>query len=375
MKKSTMFMREIVLSLARRRSRMLVALLSVAIGATILSGLITLYRDVPRQLSEEFRSYGANMIFTPSSGLAGFALTDLGKVDAMIEQDDVVGVTPFSYHNIRINELPFMVCGTDFASVKKTAPYWHVEGDYPESERGILVGANVALKLGCTPGSSLILHDDNNSDGVSFEVSGVLETGGSEEDYIYAPFEALPRLKIDSGRADLAQASLRLESEELQALADRVNAAAIGISAKLVTKVAKSEETVLTKLRGLVYVVTVVVLILTMVCVSTTMMAVVTERRKEVGLRKALGASNADIIRLFMGESVLLGLLGGVLGMILGYYFARFVSLRVFARAAEIEPYMMVCTVVISVVITALACVLPVRSATTVDPAKVLKGE
>lgn len=375
MKKSTMFMREIVLSLARRRSRMLVALLSVAIGATILSGLITLYRDVPRQLSEEFRSYGANMIFTPAAGESGIALEELKKVEGMVSSDAVVGVTPFSYHNVRINELPFMVCATDFESVRKTSPYWHVEGNFPASEREILVGANVALKLGLQAGSSTLLHDDSASDGVSFQVAGVLETGGSEEDYLYAPFEALPRLKLSADSADLAQASLRLESGELQALAEQVNASGMGISAKLVTKVAKSEEQVLSKLRGLVYVVTVVVLILTMVCVSTTMMAVVTERRKEVGLRKALGASNADIIRLFMGESVLLGLLGGVLGMILGYYFARFVSLRVFARSAEVEPYMMVCTVVISVVITALACVLPIRSATTVDPAKVLKGE
>ena len=45
---------------------MLVALLAIAVGATILSGLVTIYYDVPRQMGEQFRSYGANMIFTPS---------------------------------------------------------------------------------------------------------------------------------------------------------------------------------------------------------------------------------------------------------------------------------------------------------------------
>ena len=64
MTKQKMFVRMITASLARRRSRMLVALLSIAIGATILSGLVTIYYDVPRQMGAEFRNYGANMIFT-----------------------------------------------------------------------------------------------------------------------------------------------------------------------------------------------------------------------------------------------------------------------------------------------------------------------
>ena len=55
----------ITASLLRRRSRMLIALLSIAVGATILSGLVTIYIDVPRQMGAQFRSYGANMILLP----------------------------------------------------------------------------------------------------------------------------------------------------------------------------------------------------------------------------------------------------------------------------------------------------------------------
>ncbi len=58
----------IVASLLRRRSRMLVALLAIAVGATILSGLVTIYYDVPKQMGEQFRNYGANMLFTASDG-------------------------------------------------------------------------------------------------------------------------------------------------------------------------------------------------------------------------------------------------------------------------------------------------------------------
>ena len=54
-------------SIARRKARMLTALLAIAMGATILSGLVTIYYDIPRQLGKEFRSYGANMIVIPKS--------------------------------------------------------------------------------------------------------------------------------------------------------------------------------------------------------------------------------------------------------------------------------------------------------------------
>ena len=61
-----MFIRMISASLVRRRSRMIVALLAIMVGATILSGLGMIYYDVPRQMSSQFRSYGANVILMPS---------------------------------------------------------------------------------------------------------------------------------------------------------------------------------------------------------------------------------------------------------------------------------------------------------------------
>ena len=53
-------------SILRRRSRVLIAVLAVAIGATTLSGLVTIAVDVPAQLAREIRSYGANLVVTPA---------------------------------------------------------------------------------------------------------------------------------------------------------------------------------------------------------------------------------------------------------------------------------------------------------------------
>ncbi len=68
MTKRRMFLRMVTASLLRRRSRMLIALLSIGIGATILAGMVTIYYDVPRQMRAQMRSYGANMLLMPAEG-------------------------------------------------------------------------------------------------------------------------------------------------------------------------------------------------------------------------------------------------------------------------------------------------------------------
>ena len=84
----------ITASLLRRRSRMLIALLSIAVGATILSGLVTIYIDVPRQMGAQFRSYGANMILLPKEG-THMTAESLQEVLGVIPEAEIVGASPY----------------------------------------------------------------------------------------------------------------------------------------------------------------------------------------------------------------------------------------------------------------------------------------
>ena len=386
MTKRRFFLRMIASSLVRRRSRMLVALLAIAVGATILSGLVTIYYDVPRQMGAQFRNYGANMIFLASSNDADFSMDTVERALSRIDADALVGVAPYRYETVLIHEQPIVAAGTDMAGARAASPYWYISGEWPSTSGEILLGQEEADFLGLKTGDTFTVTYSTEDDAVGengvteaasmdMTVVGTLETGGSEEEYVYMSMADLETLTGGSGRLDVVELSISASQDQLNHDVEEIGAAVPDIAPRLVTRVTESESTVLSKLQALVFLVTVVVLVLTMICVATTMTAVVTERRKEIGLRKALGASDAGIIREFMGEGLLLGGVGGLLGAGLGFAFAQFVSVNVFSSSISFQGWLLPVTVLASVLVTGLACLLPVRSATEIDPALVLKGE
>ena len=486
MTKRRMFLRMITASLLRRRSRMLIALLSIGIGATILAGLVTIYVDVPRQMGAQFRSFGANMLIL-SDGEKGMSKAQLDKALENIPAGQLVGAAPYRYVRVDMTtrQQSFTAAGTDFDQITKTSPYFSIEGRYPENPREVLVGKEIAETIGIREGSGMELtwqpaagetagdpsgdrqpgailsgsaegwsggtvyvtvklddssriasltidagtqtpeiggltqtDDSFNSQFVGkslpltlgedvdalsgatitstavvealntarntqsagtaktikYTVTGILATGGEEESYVFMSLEDMAGL-TGSDAVDVAELSVSASAEELETYAEQITENTDSVRARLVKRVTRSETAVLGKLQSLVFLVTAVVLILTMICVSTTMMAVVSERRREIGLRKALGASDGSIRTEFLGEGMFLGLLGGILGAVLGFAFAQVVSVNVFGSSITFQPLLLPTAVIVSMGVAALSCLQPIKRAVAIDPAIVLKDE
>ena len=226
MTKRKFFMKMITSSLVRRRSRMLVALLAIAVGATILSGLVTIYYDVPRQMGAQFRNYGANMIFLASSNDAALTLDTVEEAAACIPDVDLVGMAPYRYETVLIHEQPIVAAGTDMAGAQATSPYWYIDGEWPDESGELLLGQEEAEFLDLEAGDSITVvysteDDEVAENGVTeaaemkMTVTGILETGGSEEEYIYMSLEDMETLTGDAGKLDVAELSVSAQSDKL----------------------------------------------------------------------------------------------------------------------------------------------------------------
>ena len=454
MSKRAMFWRMVASSVLRRRSRVLIAVLAVAIGATTLSGLATITVDVPAQMAREIRSYGANLVVT---GADGQAMDDeaLAAVDQELPAAQLVGSASFDYETVTVNDQPYVVGGTDLAAVRQMSPFWFVDGEWPSGSAQVLLGEEVATTIDAKTGDRITINQldgtassnaaaasgkanssgaaasgggkanssgaaptapglgsqdgaqsasnplsaqtaqgaqasqgaqaaqgaqtaqsgaDGQARSITVTVSGILKTGGNEDGYIYMSAGDMVEL-TGAWEPSIAQYSVALEGDQLTALVDSINASVPSVRAQTVKRLVQSDSGVIDMLRSLLGIITVIVLALTTIGVSTTMIAVVTERRNEIGLRKALGATSRSIMGEFMGEGVALGAIGGLVGAAAGYALAAAISWNVFHRAVAVHPLILIATVVSSVAVAVVACLPPVRRALAVDPALVLRGE
>ncbi|MGK2348741.1 ABC transporter permease [Actinomyces sp. W5033] len=409
-----MFWTMLLGALVRRRGRAAAAIGSSAVGAATLFCLAAVCLAVPAQMSEEMRQYGANVILVPVASSSGG--TTAGSAPARLEDAEVeaataviasVADTPgggalrsaaYRYETVRVNKSSYLMGGIDTDATRSLNGHWEVDGAWP-GQGEVLLGADVAEAAGLGVGDMVTveyLSSDNltlgsvvSSDGASqtqgerrWRVVGTVDTGGREDDILYVPLASLEELTGASEVGyDVVEYSVDTSAASAAQVVNAINAADVtgrdgtGLRAQEVSKITSGNTRIIAMLNTLFWVVAVVVLALTLVGVSTTMTVIVSERQKEIGLRKALGASAASIGAEFYTEAAVMGLVGGVLGTGVGYALAWAVGVGVFERPIAFSWWLALCSLALSAAVAVVASSAPVRRAIRIDPAVVLREE
>jgi putative ABC transport system permease protein len=389
-----MFLRLLWRSIRGSRGRMTVALIAVVSGATVISALLTLQFDIERKLTQEFRALGANIVISRASSgepfesnrpplevLGSPALMDQKPVLEQIERTrtpDVVTAAPFLYIVARAGETPVVVAGTWLDQTRALDPTWKVEGNWISSradQEQCLVGRNAARQLALAPGGQLDFNYLGQS--AQLRVAGVIDAGGTEDNQVFVNLPVAQKLAglggLD-GQIELVQISVHGTAAGIDHYISQLAGALPGYDVRPIRAVTEAEGNLLDRTRLLIASMVVLILVLTALCVLATMMALAMERRKNVGLMKALGGSIARIASLFLAEVGVLGAAGGLIGCVAGVVLARWMGERVFG--ASITPRWDVFPVTIALMVgVALAGALPLRLLGKVKPAVILRGE
>lgn len=370
-----MYMRMITQSFWHRISRVIIASLSIAVGAATLSGLGLVAYTVPAKMTKELRSYGANFVLVPQGAES---LTD----QDMTAADEVLGSAalnraPYQYTKLLYNQQAVDVMGTKLNDAQAVLPYWKIDGEMPSGPDQILVGENVATTYRFEQGTVVGLTEPTKADGAAKQltVSGILRTGGAEDDLIVMDLTTLSEFTSGTNEYNIIEYSVEGNGDALSHLVDKVNGADSNVEAEVVRRISQNETGIASTLQTLIWIVSVIIFLLTLISITATLNAVVSERAREIGLKKALGAVAKDVMGEFVGESTVLGLLGGAVGVAAGIWIASFVSVSAFGIELAINWWVVPITLVCSVVIALIGSLRPARRISRINPVDVLGGE
>lgn len=388
----------------RRRSRAAMAVIASLVGSATLFCLISVCVIVPRQMAEEMQSYGANLIVKSN----GTGKTADGIQQAMIDHTtDMVTAygqqaswAAYRYENVRIHSAPYQVAGIDPVRTRGINTFWSLQGSMPQGKNQILIGSDVARALSVSVGNTIKIgyrasdsqdstassdkaqpRRDSVSDildtgGKPFSICGIVDTGGAEDSMIYMTNPALESLTGRKRGADVIEYASAAQGQDLDRLVRNINdMTSMNVTAQKVAKISAANASIITMLTTLFWIISLVILALTIVGVSTTMASIVSQRRSEIGLRKALGATSAGISAEFQAESAIYGFVGGILGIGVGYGVSAALTDTVFQRSTSFSWALALLCLAISVAAAVAASWIPIRTAVKIDPAVVLSDE
>ncbi|MEW5815622.1 MAG: FtsX-like permease family protein [Spirochaetota bacterium] len=381
-----MFLRVLLGSLRRQQSRFALATLAVLLGSALVSALFNLSFDVESKAGRELLAYGANIMVLPEPQTSpssqypasphtttvetGIPQSELAALNGM---KGVVGYAPYLYVVAEVAGQPLVVAGVDFERTRAISPWWRVSGKWPSGPDEAVPGATVAQGLGLAIGDRFTVKYGQTNH--TLKVSGILATGGPEENQIFLNLPAVQTISGRIGEVGLVQVSALAAGSSLNEITTRIENRLPNVQARPLQQFAEAEEGVLEKIRLLMGLAAGLILLVAALTVGSTMMTAVLERRMEIGLMKALGASERKVVGFFLAEGVSVGISGGLSGFITGLGAAALIGRQVFQAAPLPNPWGLPVSLGISLGVGLLASLWPVRSALKIDAAVSLRGE
>jgi putative ABC transport system permease protein len=419
-----MFARLVASSLRARRGRMALSLIAVTLGVAVSTTLATLALQVGDDLARTLRASGPNFVVLPSGArlasevegadrspaLAGFALSDtmVGDLKRSFWKNNLLEAAPELTTSVTIDGHAETLAGTWFerdvaaadgemwhTGIAGLHPTWKLEGRWPnDGADELILGARLAARVDRHPGARLRVRAGDAEH--EWLVTGVLSAGGRDDDRAWT---SLARAQAITGRAGevdrlwlsaLCKPSPRTPPPDPgrdPAGYERYRCAAYpdnvahdleqrlpGAEVLPLRELLRGESRVVSRLNMLMLLLALGAVTASVLGLVSTATATVIERRVELGLLRALGATSSQIGALLIGETVVVSLAGGLLGFLLGVAGAAAIRGDIFGTSAPFPVLLLPLALVLSLVLAVAGTLGPLKLALRTDPAQVLRG-
>ncbi len=360
-------------SFLERPEWLAVALLSLAVGTSVTTALLALEREVPRRVQESLARSGPALVLQPRAGDERLSAAIVARAESALAASPGSARATFLVGAIERDRVPLLLSGVRATRLGALYPWWTMTGAWPRPGRpecalGALTAAAQHLQLG----DSLDVTEPRAR---RLAVTGILNTGGAEDEQVLTSFSTASEILATAGAATLVTARLTSPSSDMPRYAATLSSAIPGLDAQVVRRIADAEERVLDVVAILLRAAVAIVTVCTALALTATLGTLVVEREREIGVMRALGASHIRLAVLFAGESLLLALAGGLLGYFGGSALAAGLGEHIFGAPLPLNAGLLPVALAVSCAMAAVGSVLPVARALRVEPAVILRGE
>ena len=429
-----MFIRMIGKAFLRQWKKMLMISLTIALGASLATAMLSVMIDVEDKINQELKVYGANIRVVPKDTSVINELYDVGDENisgAYLQEDELGRIkTIFWAFNI-VDYAPFITVSAQFddgekvdivgtwfnhhmdlptgeqldAGVASLRSWWDItDGEWldeqdSDSDDKAMVGTALAERKGIKVGDTVTVTGSGGTNELT--IVGIFDAGGEEDDFIYVPVDTAQYIGGLEGRIDCIEVSaLTTPDNELAEKAAKdpgslsvaqyetwyctayVSSICYQIEevisdsvASAVRQVADSEGQILEKTKLLMILITILSMIGAALGICNLVTASVMERSQEIGLMKAIGAHNVAITGLILAEIMCTAVIGGTAGFFAGMGFAQIIGHSVFNSAVTIRPMVIPVVAVLVVIVTFAGSIPAIRLLLKLRPTEVLHGK
>ena len=420
-----MFLRMIMKTLIRQKSKMIMIAFTVVLGVSLSTAMMNVMLGVGDKVNRELKVYGANItVRHKDAALMSdlYGLEGQGVNDKFLREDDVLKLksifwgfnildfAPMLEGRASLNGEEVSIIGTWpekhavlptgeelHTGLKSLRTWWEVSGEWlnESDDNAVMIGQMLASQ------KNIHVNDTVTIGSKSFTVKGIFNDGGNDDSKILMTLPSAQKLLGLSGRVseievsalttpdnDLARKAAQdprsLSPEEYEtwyctayvsAICHQIQEVIEDGVAKPVRQVAESEGTILNKTTLLMILITILSSIGSALAISNLITASVIERSQELGLLKALGAYNWQIVLLVLAEVMITGLAGGIIGYFMGIGFAQVIGQTVFGSYIEIARMVILIVAVILFLVTIIGSIPAIRYLMALKPTEVLHGK
>ncbi|OCG39536.1 ABC transporter permease [Gilliamella sp. Fer1-1] len=427
-----MFSRMLISVLVRQKKKVLLIALTIALGVSLATAMLNVMFDVGDKVNQELKAYGANLNIVPRGNaiinemyqldnngrqqtLQYIKQEDLVKIKMIFWAYNIVDFAPFLTTQAIFNDKPVTVVGTWFnkhlniptgdqvdTGILAMKSWWAIEGNTitDDNIQAVMVGESIAKQWNLELGDSIDIVSPQTNKKITLKINNIFHSGGIEDTQLFVSLPVAQDLANKKGLVERVEVSALTTPENelarkaaqdpnslsrtewdtwyctayISSIAYQLEELMPNVRVKAIMQVAVSEGSILQKTQLLMLLLTILSLVCSALAISNLVTANVIERSTEIGLLKALGATNTAVAMLILTEILIIALLGGILGYFIGLGFAQIIGYTVFG--SFVEPKMIIVPLVIIMVclITFLGSLPALRIMMFLRPTDVLHG-